>query len=119
MSNVYNKKLKPCNMEKITGYVRDGYCSPINSDSGIHIVCAIMTDNFLNFTQKRGNDLKTPKNDFPGLKSGDVWCICVSRWIEAYNYDPSFAPYIIGASTSKNILKFIPIEILRNYLVIN
>jgi len=116
MNNIHNQTLQKCNTKKMTGYIRDGYCSHHKNDNGKHIVCAIMTDNFLQFSYSKGNDLMTPRKNFPGLQSGDLWCICVHRWIEAYNYHPSYAPYIKGSSTSKYILDFIPMNILKPYL---
>jgi uncharacterized protein (DUF2237 family) len=38
----------------------------------------------LNFTLSKGNDLITPVRGFPGFKPGDRWCLCVLRWLEAY-----------------------------------
>lgn len=83
--NVFGKKLKMCGLKPVTGYKRNGYCNLDESDEGTHIVCAVVTKDFLNFTLKKGNDLITPRNGFPGLKVGDRWCLCVFRWIEAYN----------------------------------
>ena len=83
--NVFGNDLKICGRNPLTGYTRTGYCSLDKYDSGTHIVCAIVTKDFLNFTYKKGNDLTTPRNGFPGLKPGDRWCLCVLRWIEAYN----------------------------------
>jgi uncharacterized protein (DUF2237 family) len=53
---------------------------------GTHLVCAQVTDEFLEYTKKQGNDLITPNAafDFPGLKAGDSWCLCVLRWYQAY-----------------------------------
>ena len=68
--------LEVCGTNPMTGYFRDGYCRTDSSDSGKHTVCATLTDDFLNFTRANGNPLS-------GLKAGDNWCICESRWLEA------------------------------------
>ena len=78
MKNIRNKQLQPCSFNPITGYMRDGYCRPINVDFGKHLVCARMNKNFLDFTEKRGNDLRSV------VKEGDKWCLCESRYYEAY-----------------------------------
>ncbi len=97
--NVVGTKLNECKCytNKVTGYLRDGYCSNIASDKGTHIVCAIMTNEFLKFTYSKGNDLITPSNYFEGLVQGDCWCICIYRWIEAYR--AGVAPPILLKST--------------------
>ncbi|MGK0426202.1 MAG: hypothetical protein ACJAUR_000299, partial [Ulvibacter sp.] len=83
--NVLGTALKPCCNEPATGYFRDGFCRTIQEDSGTHIVCAIVTQEFLEYTKSRGNDLSTPIPhwSFPGLKAGSKWCLCISRWLEA------------------------------------
>ena len=68
---------------------------------------------FLDFTYKKGNDLITPRDNFRGLKPGDKWCLCVMRWIEAYNY--GVAPFIDLNSTSENVLKYVPYDILIKF----
>lgn len=69
----------------MTGFFRNGSCQSDQSDRGNHSVCAVMTNEFLNFTKAKGNDLSTPnlKYGFPGLKQGDKWCLCAARWLEA------------------------------------
>lgn len=114
MKNIYGKSQQMCTQG--TGYTRSGSCTHSNEDMGNHIVCAIMTKKFLQFTKSRGNDLITPRADFPGLQEGDLWCICANRWLEAYNTNPDFAPYIIGNATSQKFLDFIPYKILKRYL---
>lgn len=115
--NVYGKPLKYCNKNKITGYNRNGSCQTDEDDKGTHIVCAVMTKEFLNFTLSRGNDLITPRRNFPGLIPGDTWCLCASRWVEAYRANPNYAPPIIGESTHEHFLKYIPNKILNMYLL--
>lgn len=83
--NVLGEPLEPCSMDPMTGFFRDGCCRTDEHDHGSHTVCAVMTEAFLTFSRRRGNDLVTPVPAFrfPGLKPGDRWCLCVSRWREA------------------------------------
>lgn len=83
--NIFGRKLKSCCMDPITGWYRDGSCKSDPKDLGNHSVCAILTDDFLNFTKAQGNDLSTPnpRYGFPGLKPKDKWCLCAARWLEA------------------------------------
>ena len=117
--NIYNQPLQICNNRKTTGYNRNGYCSVNRNDSGKHFVCVRVTRKFLDFTFSRNNDLITPniQNNFPGLLPGDFWCVCVSRWIEAYSYNPNVAPPILGKSTNIKVLQYIPQEIIQKYLI--
>ena len=98
-----------------TGFNRDGMCSSNIKDIGTHIICAIVDDNFLQFTKSKGNDLMTPSNSFKGLVDGDKWCLCISRWIQAYNAGK--APKIIPESTNELALKYISKEILMQYAI--
>jgi len=75
MTNVLGRKLKLCGLDPLTGYSRDGYCKVDMYDHGTHIVCAIVTKDFLNFTYSKGNDLITPRDGFQGLKPSDRWCL--------------------------------------------
>lgn len=83
--NVYNENLEICSTKPLTGFYRDGYCNTGPNDHGTHTVCAKVTDNFLKFSKRRGNDLisPSPSNNFPGLKDGDYWCLCANRYKEA------------------------------------
>ena len=80
--NIFGEPLKSCCTDPLTGYFRDGYCRTDKSDYGNHTVCVIVTKEFLEFSKRNGNDLITPqpKYLFPGLKAGDKWCLCASRW---------------------------------------
>jgi uncharacterized protein (DUF2237 family) len=116
--NILNTKLVTCCdiPNKITGFYRDGYCSTGPTDYGTHIVCAIVDDKFLKFTKSRGNDLITPyPPSFPGLKAGDKWCLCIKRWIEAY--EAGYAPKIVAEATNELATKYISKEILLKYAV--
>src|SRR5688500_8974191 len=83
--NVLGGPLEPCSTEPMTGYVRDGCCRSMPGDTGLHLLCAEMTREFLAYSKERGNDLSTPRPEFgfPGLKPGDRWCLCILRWKEA------------------------------------
>jgi uncharacterized protein (DUF2237 family) len=84
--NVLGGQLEVCSLKPITGFFRDGCCDTSREDIGSHTVCAVMTAAFLEFSKSRGNDLSTPipEFDFPGLRPGDRWCLCASRWQEAF-----------------------------------
>lgn len=86
-TNIDNQILKICSEKPLTGYFRDGTCSSDISDYGNHSVCAVMTEEFLTYTLKLGNNLisPNPKYGFPGLRPGDKWCLCATRWQEAYD----------------------------------
>jgi len=108
--NVLGGALGTCCSNPATGFYRDGYCRTGPGDSGSHVVCAIMTREFLDFTRSRGNDLSSPMPyfNFPGLKPGDRWCLCASRWKEAF--EAGMAPPVILEATHAKVLDFIPFE---------
>ena len=113
--NIFDEPLDECCSNPITGFYRDGFCHTDNLDRGIHVVCAEMSEEFLNFSKSRGNDLSTPRAEynFPGLKSGDHWCICAERWKEAY--DCGKAPKLFLKKSNKKALTIIKIEILKKF----
>jgi uncharacterized protein len=86
-------------------------------DTGVHVVCAVVTTEFLSYTQARGNDLSTPMvaYGFPGLKPGDRWCLCAARWREALA--DGVAPPIDLAATHQKALEFMSIETLQQYAI--
>lgn len=112
-SNVLSQPLQCCGTVPCTGFYRDGYCRTGPEDRGLHTVCAVMTVEFLAFTRARGNDLSTPvpEYDFPGLKPGDRWCLCVTRWVEAFNAGK--APPVVLEATHLHALEFVPLETLK------
>jgi uncharacterized protein (DUF2237 family) len=114
-NNILGTPMIPCCATgKITGYYRDGNCSTGDSDTGTHVVCAIVDDNFLQFTKSKGNDLITPQlPSFQGLVAGDKWCLCILRWLEAYKAGK--APKIIPESTNEAALKYTTKDILLKY----
>ena len=115
--NVFGEVLIPCSFEPLTGFYRDGCCTTGEEDRGKHIVCAVMTDDFLTFSASRGNDLSTPMEDFgfPGLKAGDRWCLCVDRWVEAW--EAGSAPKVVLQSTEESALNYAPLEVLKKFAV--
>ncbi len=115
--NVLGLPLQPCGTDPMTGWFRDGCCRSDPDDRGLHVVCAVMTARFLEFSKSRGNDLSTPRPDFdfPGLKPGDRWCLCAMRWMEAYEH--GLAPDVVLESTHLNALGVVPLEALRTYAV--
>lgn len=117
--NVLGTPLIPCCLSPTTGYFRDGLCRTNDQDIGTHTVCAVMTEDFLRYTQGRGNDLTTPKPywNFPGLLPGDKWCLCVSRWLEAEKNHK--APPIILEACHKKTLQYTSLELLKKYVYKN
>ena len=115
--NVFGNELKKCSINPLTGFLRDGCCSSPLNDIGKHIICAVVTEDFLKFSLEKGNDLITPREEFsfPGLVDGDRWCLCLDRWIEAH--DNNCAPKIILESTNKEVLKKVKIQILKRFAI--
>lgn len=113
--NIFGEKLKSCSTDPVTGFYRNGCCETGPQDSGRHLVCAVMTDEFLEFSRLQGNDLITalPQYNFPGLKEGDRWCLCALRWKEAF--DAGKAPEIILEATNEKVLKIIEMKDLLKY----
>ncbi len=111
--NVYGDALEPCCREPATGALRDGFCRSLERDPGRHEVCAVVTREFLEFSQRRGNDLITPRRslDFPGLEDGDRWCLCVPRWEEAR--EAGVAPPVDLRATNETVLDTIDLETLE------
>ena len=113
--NVFGEPLEICCTKPMTGYFRDGSCRTDNEDTGTHTVCAVMTEDFLMFSASMGNDLITPipYYQFPGLKEGDKWCLCVNRWIEAEKAGK--APKLILEATHEKTLELVSIEKLKEF----
>ncbi len=116
-NNVLNLPLQVCSLQPKTGFFRSGDCRTSEQDQGVHTVCAVMTKEFLEFTKANGNDLSSPnpRYAFAGLKPGDSWCLCASRWYEAYK--ASKAPKVKLGATEETSLKFIPIDVLKELQV--
>jgi uncharacterized protein (DUF2237 family) len=113
--NVFNEPLVPCSFDPLTGYFRDGCCRTSEEDTGTHVVCAIMTAEFLAFSYSKGNDLRTPRPEwgFAGLKPGDQWCLCALRWKEAR--EAGVAPHVVLESTNSRVLDIIGLEELQRH----
>lgn len=111
--NVLGGTLKSCSTDPMTGFYRDGCCQTGTGDMGRHVVCAQVTEAFLRYTQAQGNDLSTPMPlyNFPGLKPGDRWCLCASRWKEAL--DDGVAPPVVLAATHAAALNYVSLEQLK------
>ena len=105
--NVFGQPLELCCDSPVTGFYRDGYCNTGSLDVGTHVVCAVMTKEFLDYTKSKGNDLSTPNPiyDFPGLKPGDCWCLCALRWKEAY--EAGVAPKVKLEATHDKALEYL------------
>jgi uncharacterized protein (DUF2237 family) len=102
--NLIGTELATCSTSPLTGFYRDGCCQTGGDDAGVHVVCAEVTAEFLAFSKREGNDLSTPRPEFgfPGLVPGDRWCLCASRWQDAY--DAGFAPPVVLAGTHARAL---------------
>lgn len=113
--NVFSEPIVPCSFDPLTGFFRDGCCKTNDEDIGLHVVCAVMTEEFLAFSAEQGNDLMTPvpEHDFPGLRPGDQWCLCALRWHEAYA--AGVAPPVVLESTNFGVLDYIPLDVLRRF----
>lgn len=115
--NVLGENLKTCCTSPMTGFYRNGACETGPADIGTHVVCAEVTKDFLEFTRSRGNDLMSPAphHGFPGLKPGDRWCLCVSRWQDAL--DAGVAPPMVLSATHESTLKYFSLEDLNKHAV--
>ena len=105
--NVLGGELEQCSLDPLTGFYRDGTCRTGTADAGLHVVCAIMTVEFLAFSHARGNDLVTPRPEwtFPGLVPGDRWCVVAERWNEAL--EAGVAPPVVLGATHASALEFV------------
>ncbi len=113
--NVLGTELEECSTEPLTGFYRDGCCNTGPADVGLHTVCAEVTEDFLRYSKLKGNDLSTPNMayQFPGLKEGDRWCLCVLRWKQAY--EDGMAPLVNLKATHMSVLEFVDLDTLREY----
>ncbi|TDI52641.1 MAG: DUF2237 domain-containing protein [Acidobacteria bacterium] len=115
--NVIGSDLQPCSVDPITGWFRDGTCETAPEDLGSHTICAVVTNEFLEHQRTVGNDLITPMPEyqFPGLKSGDRWCVTARNWLRAHR-DGVAAPVVL-ASTHERALQIVPLEVLAEQAV--
>jgi uncharacterized protein len=113
--NVLGQPLEPCSAAPLTGFFRDGACNTCREDSGSHTVCAVMTAEFLAYSKYVGNDLSTPHPQFrfPGLKPGDRWCLCASRFRQAA--EEGCAPKVNLAATHLRATDVVPLDMLKEH----
>ena len=116
-TNVLGEPLESCCQNPETGFYRDGYCRTGPQDHGEHVICAMMTGEFLEFSKAQGNDLMTPmpQYNFPGLEAGDRWCLCAARWKEAM--EAGKAPPVFLEATEESALKVVELEKLKRFAV--
>ena len=115
--NVHGGALAMCNTAPVTGFFRDGQCNTCAADQGSHTVCAEMTAEFLAFSKYVGNDLSTPRPEFgfAGLRPGDRWCLCASRFLQAH--DEGCAPRVHLQATHMRALEIVPLDVLEQYAI--
>jgi uncharacterized protein (DUF2237 family) len=113
--NVRGGALAPCSENPLTGFYRNGCCDTGAEDTGMHTVCAVMTDAFLVYSRLAGNDLSTPRPElgFPGLRAGDRWCLCVGRWREALA--AGVAPPVVLEATHEEALAVVTLDDLERH----
>jgi uncharacterized protein (DUF2237 family) len=111
--NVLGTELEPCSFDPVTGFYRDGCCNTGGEDFGVHTVCVKLTAEFLEFSKAAGNDLSTPKPEygFAGLQPGDQWCLCASRWQEAF--EAGAAPNVVLSATHRTTLEWVSLGDLQ------
>ncbi|MEE4188178.1 MAG: DUF2237 domain-containing protein [Roseobacter sp.] len=113
--NVMGTDLEICGSDPVTGFFRDGACNTCAADQGSHTVCAVMTAEFLAFSKYVGNDLSTPRPEygFQGLKPGDRWCLCASRFLQAH--EEGCAPDVSLQATHQRALEIVPLDVLKQH----
>ena len=113
--NVLGGPLLACCLQPMTGFFRDGLCRTHATDLGEHTVCAIVTEEFLEYSKATGNDLSTPRPefDFPGLKAGDGWCVCAKRWVQAERAGK--APRLKLEACHESLLEHVELHVLQRY----
>ncbi|CAJ2377010.1 MAG: DUF2237 domain-containing protein [Gammaproteobacteria bacterium] len=111
--SVLGEPLEICSTSPMTGFIRNGCCETGPGDLGSHTVCIQATEEFLQFSKERGNDLSTPVPEFqfPGLREGDRWCLCAARWREAF--EAGMAPRVVLRATHARALEIIPLADLK------
>lgn len=111
--NVLGTELQICSNDPLTGFYRDGCCNTGGEDTGAHLICCQVTEEFLDFSLSQGNDLITahPEYGFPGLAPGDRWCVCATRWLEAL--DAGAPPLVSLEATHASMLSYVALETLR------
>lgn len=117
MRNVLGGELQDCGTDPMTGFTRSGRCEVTPDDLGVHGICAVMTDGFLQHQLSVGNDLVTPRPAwaFPGLRPGDRWCVVAVRWLQAQR--EGLAAPVVLASTHESVLEVVSLPLLQLYAV--
>ena len=115
--NVLGGELEPCGTDPMTGFLRDGCCTTGPEDLGLHTICAVVTEEFLEHQRSIGNDLSTPMPHyrFPGLVPGDRWCVTARNW--AIAYQAGCAAPVVLASTNEKTLEVLPLEWLQELAI--
>jgi uncharacterized protein (DUF2237 family) len=115
--NVLGGPLGRCSDKPLTGFFRDGCCNTSEEDFGSHTLCVVLTDEFLEFSRARGNDLSTPRPeyDFPGLHAGERWCLCAARWREALQFGK--APRVVLNACNEASLEIVSLDDLKHYAI--
>ena len=115
--NVFGEQLEICSLDPATGFTRSGQCETGPEDVGSHTVCAQVTQDFLEFSRSRGNDLLTPmpQAGFPGLRPGDRWCLCAARWREALQ--AGCAPHVAMRATHQRALEVVSLQELKAHAI--
>jgi uncharacterized protein (DUF2237 family) len=115
--NVLGEELQSCSRDPLTGFYRTGCCENHGDDPGLHVICVVCTDEFLEYSHGAGNDLSTPmpQYGFPGLRAGDQWCLCASRWQEAF--EAGSAPLVRLAATHLSALEYCSLSDLTAHAV--
>lgn len=113
--SMLGRPLEPCSNDPVTGYFRNGCCDTDDDDLGLHVVCAQVTEEFLEFSRRHGNDLSTPRPGFRGLRPGDRWCLCAARWKEAHA--AGVAPPVVLAATHALATEIVPRETLLAHAI--
>jgi uncharacterized protein (DUF2237 family) len=118
LKNVLGTPLEDCSHDPLTGFFRDGCCRTAREDTGTHVVCARVTEEFLAFSAEHGNDLSTPRPEwgFPGLRPGDQWCLCALRWKEAA--EAGVAPPVVLESTHEKALEIVTLADLEYHALV-
>ena len=111
--NVLGGELQPCSYDPLTGFFRDGCCNTREDDVDTHVICVKLTAEFLSYSKKRGNDLSTPRPEyrFRGLRPGDRWCLCATRWVQAF--DAGVAPPVVLEATHERALDHVTVDALQ------
>ncbi|MCB0402195.1 MAG: DUF2237 domain-containing protein [Flavobacteriales bacterium] len=110
--NIFGQELIPCSSDPLTGYFRDGCCNTDQTDIGVHTVCIVATEPFLDYSKAVGNDLSTPMPEwsFPGVLAGEKWCLCAKRFLQAH--EAGFAPKVVLEATNEKTLDVVPMDVL-------